>query len=265
MQFLGSIIDEIKELYRYRWVTHSFVKSTLLLRYRRSLLGFFWSLLNPILNYIVVGFVFYMLSRGSTPNYFIYMFTGSAIFNLISVTTNGSTTIMLANEQYIKKIYLPKSIFIFNAILFEAVNFMFSITALLILGLLFGQLELSWSLLSVPMVIFFVILMNFGIAAFLSVTTVFFRDFIHITPILTQAAFFATPILYSLDLVPEKYQALMKLNPFFHVVKCFREPFYSGQLAGPVNYAVLGIGSVVVFLFGFWVLKRNENRIVFRL
>ena len=265
MHFLGSIVDEIKELYRYRWVTHSFVKSTLLLRYRRSLLGFFWSLLNPILNYIVVGFVFYMLSRGSTPNYFIYLFTGSAIFNLISVTTNNSTTIMLANEHYIKKIYLPKSIFVLNAILFEVVNFLFSITALVVLGLLFGQIHLSWSLVSLPLVIFCVVLMNFGIAAFLSVTTVFFRDFIHITPILTQAAFFATPILYSLDLVPLEYQGIMKFNPFFHVVKCFREPFYSGQLAGPVNYAVLGIGSLVVFLFGFWILKRNENRIVFRL
>lgn len=265
MSFFSNLVAEVKELYRYRWVTYSFVKSTLLLRYRRSFLGFFWSLLNPILNYIVVGFVFYMLSRGNTPNYFIYMFTGSAIFNLISVTTNNSTLIMIANEQYIKKIYLPKSIFILNSILFEVVNFIFSLTALIILGLVFGRIEISWSLLSVPFVVFFVMLMNFGIASFLSVTTVFFRDFVHITPIVTQAAFFATPILYSFDLVPEKYQAYMKFNPFFHVVKCFREPFYSAQLAGPINYVVLVLGSIVAFCVGFYFLKRNENRIVFRL
>lgn len=265
MGLFKDLSSEIKELYRFRWVTYSFVRSTLLLRYRRSFLGFFWSLLNPILNYIVVGMVFYMLSRGSTPNYFIYMFTGSAIFNLISVTTNASPYIMLQNEQYIKKIYLPKAIFILNTILFELVNFVFSLTALIILGLLWGKLTLSWSLLTIPFVLFFVLLLNFGIASFLSVATVFFRDFAHITPILTQATFFATPILYELSLVPEKYQGLMKFNPFFHVVKCFREPFYSGELAGPINYAVLILGSLTIFFLGFWVLKKNENRIVFRM
>lgn len=265
MSIFGELVAEVKELYRFRWVTYSFVRSTLLLRYRRSFLGFFWSLLNPILNYIVVGMVFYLLSRGTTPNYFIYMFTGSAIFNLISVTTNASPFIMLQNEHYIKKIYLPKAIFILNTILFELVNFSFSLTALVVLGLIWGKLTLSWSLLSIPIVMFFVVLLNFGIAAFLSVTTVFFRDFMHITPIITQATFFATPILYNLELIPPQYQAYMKFNPFFHVVKCFREPFYSGILAAPINYAVLALGSVTIFFIGFWVLKKNENRIVFRM
>lgn len=260
-----SLVDEVKELYRYRWVTYSFVRSTLLLRYRRSFLGFFWSLLNPILNYVVVGFVFYMLSRSSTPNYFIYMFTGSAIFNLISVTTNNSTLVMIANEQYIKKIYLPKSIFVLNSILFEVVNFLFSLTALVLLGGFFGKIELTWSLLSIPIVVFFIMALNFGISAFLSVTTVFFRDFVHITPIITQAVFFATPILYRIEMIPDEYRSYMKYNPFYHIVSCFREPFYSGHLADPKNYIILAIGSLTVFFFGFWFLKRNENRIVFRL
>ena len=265
MSFVKDFVAEIKELYRFRWVTYSFVRSTLLLRYRRSFLGFLWSLLNPILNYIVVGMVFYLLSRGTTPNYFVYMFTGSAIFNLISVTTNVSPSIMLSNEPYIKKIYLPKAIFILNTILLEFLNFIFSLTALILLGLIWGKLTLSWSLLSVPFVLFFILLLNFGVAAFLSVTTVFFRDFVHITPIITQAAFFATPILYTLELVPPEYHSMMVLNPFFHVVNCFREPFYSGELASPINYIVLLLCSLTVFFLGFWVLKKNENRIVFRL
>lgn len=265
MAFFSSLIKEVKDLYRYRWVTYSFVRSTLLLRYRRSLLGFFWSLLNPILSYIVVGFVFYIIARGAMHNYVVYMFAGSAIFNLISVTANGATTVMLANEHYIKKIYLPKSIFILNSILFELVNFLFSMLALIVLGFAFGKIELSWSLLTIPFVVLCVVFLNFGISAFLSVASVFFRDFVHITPILTQALYFGTPILYGLEMIPEEHHQLAKLNPFFHIVKCFREPFYSNTVAGPINYAVLGLGSLVMFLFGFWVLKKNENRIVFRL
>ncbi len=265
MSLVKGFVAEIKELYRFRWVTYSFVRSTLLLRYRRSFLGFLWSLLNPILNYIVVGMVFYLLSRGITPNYFVYMFTGSAIFNLISVTTNASPSIMLVNEPYIKEIYLPKAIFILNTILLELLNFIFSLTALMLLGLLWGKLTLSWSLLSIPFVLFFILLFNFGMASFLSVTTVFFRDFVHITPIITQAAFFATPILYTMDLVPPEYRSMLGFNPFLHVVNCFREPFYSGALANPINYVVLILVSLTVFFLGIWILKKNENRIVFRL
>lgn len=265
MSLVKGFVAEIKELYRFRWVTYSFVRSTLLLRYRRSFLGFLWSLLNPILNYIVVGMVFYLLSRGITPNYFVYMFTGSAVFNLISVTTNASPSIMLVNEPYIKKIYLPKAIFILNTILLELLNFIFSLTALMLLGLLWGKLTLSWSLISIPFVLFFILLFNFGMASLLSVTTVFFRDFVHITPIITQAVFFATPILYTMDLVPLEYRSMLEFNPFLHVVNCFREPFYSGALANPINYVVLILVSLTVFFLGIWILKKNENRIVFRL
>jgi ABC-type polysaccharide/polyol phosphate export permease len=262
---LSILLLEIRELFRFRWVTISVVRSTILLRYRRSLLGFFWSLLNPILNYVVVGCVFFLLSRGVTPNYFVYMFTGSAIYNLIATSVNLSPMIMIGNEHYIKKIYLPKTIFVLNAILLELVNFVFSLGALLILGVLFGKIHLSLALLSLPGVIFLVVLFNFGLASILSVGAVFFRDLIHIVPIFTQACFFATPILYEMGLIPVKFQFLMAYNPFYHIVQCFREPFYSGHLASPANYLVLLLVSSIVFLLGFWVLKHNENRIVFRL
>jgi ABC-type polysaccharide/polyol phosphate export permease len=193
------------------------------------------------------------------------MFTGSAIFNLISVSANFSPQIMIGNEHYIKKIYLPKSIFVLNAILLELVNFTFSLIALLLLGLAFDKITLSWAMLSMPVVIFFVVLFNFGFASLISVTTVFFRDFVHIMPILTQATFFATPILYNIDLIPKEYHSFIENNPFFHIVNCFREPFYSGKLAEPENYVVLVLVSLSMFIFGFWFLKRNENRIVFRL
>lgn len=259
------MIDEIKELYRFRWVTISLVRATLLLRYRRSILGFFWSLLNPIINYLVVGCVFYLLSRGTTQNFFIYMLTGSAIFNLIATSANQSPMIMIGNEQFIKKIYLPKSIFVLNTILFEVVNFSFSLGALLLLGAGLGKIPVSMSLLTVPLVVLFVLLFNFGIACILSVGAVFFRDLIHVVPILTQAAFFATPIMYEVGLVPLKYQFLISYNPFYHFVQCFRVPFYSGHMATSENYLIMSATSIIVFLLGFWVLKVNENRIVFRL
>ncbi|MBL7669088.1 MAG: ABC transporter permease [Bdellovibrionaceae bacterium] len=262
---MNVLVREAEELFKFRWVTFSIVRSTILLRYRRSLLGFLWSLLNPILNYIVVGSVFYLLSRGNTENYFIFMFTGSAIFNLISTSANQSPHIMIGNEHYIKKIYLPKTIFVLNSILLEFVNFVFSLVALLLLGIAFGRIPISYSLVSLPIVVSFVVLFNFGVAALISVAAVFFRDLIHIVPICTQAAFFATPILYDVSLIPPKYQDLVVYNPFYHFVRCFREPLYSGQLASPLNYCVLIFGAVVVFILGFWVLKYNENRIVFRL
>lgn len=265
MIFFKQLKEEVLELYRFRWVTYSFVRSNLLLRYRRSVLGFLWSLLNPILSYLVVGVVFYLLSMGSIPNYSVYLFAGSAIFNLFSVTTNSSPVVMLSNELYIKKIYLPKSIFIINSILLEAVNFLFSLAALLLLGLLFGKIQLNFTVFSIPFVFLFVMVLNFGVSALLSVAAVFFRDLVHIVPILTHTLFFATPILYTAELIPAKYHWALDANPFYHVVKCFRDPFYEGKLAPAVSYLVLIGCAVIFFIIGFLVLKKNENRIIFKL
>lgn len=260
-----SIKKEFLDTLRYKLVIYSFVRSTLLLRYKRSVLGFFWSLLGPVLNYLIVGIVFSLLAKSNMPNYFTYMFAGTAIFNLIAININSSPHIMITNESFIKKIYLPKSVFILNSILMEFVNFCFGITALLTIGVLTNSLDASIHYLFLPIPIIFTLMLNFGVCCLISIGSVFFRDLTHIIPIATQVLFFSTPILYPFTMLPEKLQKFVVFNPIFHFIECFRQPIYNHSLPSMTSFVVMILTAVIIFLIGVVFLKKFDNKIVFRL
>jgi ABC-type polysaccharide/polyol phosphate export permease len=263
--FLKSIKDEFEDLYRFRWVTFAFVTSSLKIRYKRSVLGIFWSMLGPASNYLIMGTVFSVLMKNSMQNYFAYMFSGAALYNFMSASINGGPGVIIHNESYIKKIYLPKSIFILNHILMEIVNFSFSVSTLFILGLIFGKVvfDISWIIL--PLIILLAALFLFGIVSLLGIATVYFRDVFHILPVAMQAAFFGTPVLYSIESVPEKYHYLIHLNPFYYFITTFRAPLFLGQWPELHMFLVVVVLSILSFLSGIFFLKYFDNKIVFRL
>ncbi len=265
MGFLSEIRENFKKTYFYRYVTISNIQITLRLRYRRSVLGFLWTVLTPLLQYIVIGFVFWYASRVQTENYFAYFFTGSVVFNIFSLTLTRAPGVMLANEHFIKKIYLPKMIYVLNLVLYEIVNFLLSSTALFILGLATLQFHPSWSILFLPIALLIIIPALIGICSFLGVAGVYFRDLNYILPPLMQAAFFLTPIAYQIDILPIKVQKLMQLNPFYYFVELIRYPIINQSLPS-LNIILVSSGiSVFIFILGLWIIYKFDNRIVFKL
>ncbi|PWU13152.1 MAG: hypothetical protein C5B49_15090 [Bdellovibrio sp.] len=265
MSLFGDFTNEIQDLVKFRWVSISLVSSTLRTRYKRSILGFFWSLLGPILSYTVMGYVFSFLMKGMVPDFFVYMFSATLIYNLLSVTILSSPAIMIANEGFIKKIYLPKSLFVVNTVALEFINFLFGMVALLFLGLVFRKLTFSWAYMYLPVPMVFALLFNFGIASMISVASVFFRDLTHILPVLMQALFFATPIMYTMDILPPEIQPYTVFNPLLYFVESFRYPIYRGTLPPAEIQVPLMLISLFIFVAGYWILKKFENKIVFRL
>lgn len=265
MNLIEDFRQEIRDLIKFRWVSISLVSSTLRTRYKRSIMGFFWSLLGPVLHYLTVGLVFSFVMKGHIPNFFTYMFSGTLIFNLLSVTLVSSPTIMLSNENFIKKIYLPKSLFVLNTVSLEFINFFFGLLALLFLGAAFGKLTICWAYLFLPVALFCALLFNFGLASLIGVSAVFFRDLSHILPIVMQAAFFATPILYTVDILPPEFQPYVPYNPFYYFVESFRYPIHRCEWPPAGIVIPLVVISVVSFTVGFITLKKFENKIVFRL
>lgn len=258
-------VEDAKELYRFRWVIYSLVSFSLKNRYKKTTLGFFWSLLGPVLNYLMAGIIFSFLMKSMLPNYFLYLFSGVSIFNLISVTTNQSPQIMLVNEHYMRKIYIPKLVFVLNTVSIEFINFCLGVTALILLGALGGFLTLSWSYLFLPVPVLCTLLFNMGIACLFSVGTVFFRDLAHIVPILVQAMFYATPVLYSPAILPDKVRELLIYNPVFYFVESFRTPIYQQSMPSASIVMTMVLIAFSVLFLGLIVLKRYENEIIFRL
>lgn len=265
MGFIAEIKNNITKTFYYRYVTLSHIEITLRLRYRRSILGFIWTVLAPLLQYLVIGIVFWYASKSQTENYFAYFFTGSVVFNIFSLTLTRAPAVMLSNEHFIKKIYLPKMIYVLNLVLYEIVNFLLSSAALLILGLITMQFHLSWAVLFLPVALLIIIPALFGVCCFLGVAGVYFRDLNYILPPLMQAAFFLTPIAYTIDILPVKIQKIVMLNPFYYFVELIRIPIVNQNLPDIHLIFFSAMISIVSFILGLWSIYKFDNRIVFKL
>ncbi|WP_415062050.1 ABC transporter permease [Bdellovibrio sp.] len=243
----------------------SYVETNLRLRYRRSFVGFLWTIIAPLLQYMIIAYVFKYASRITDHNYFAYFFTGAVVFNAFSVTLLRAPNIMLANEMYIKKIYLPKSIYVLNTCLYELTNFFFTGITLFALGLLLGIISPSAALLTVPLAIILLFITLLGASAILAIGGVYFRDLSYIMPPIMQASFFLTPIIYRLETFPEKIQKLINFNPFYHIIETIRIPITQGVLAPNEHYAVSFFTSLATIGVGYWMIKHFDNRIIFKL
>lgn len=265
MQAAANLRNIYDSIFKYRYVVYSFVYTNVKLRYRRSYLGFVWTLLAPMLHYIMIGLMMNLLLRSKMDSYLTYYFSGAIYFSLVNGVLSKAPAILINNEHYIKKIPVPKIIFILNVVCYELVNFTLSGLTLGIIGAAMGKLVLSpWILTSLLALVLLAIFL-FGIACMLSVLTVYFRDFNHIIPVLLQALFFVTPVTYSKEMIPPEFHWIVKINPVSYFLDVFRTPLLTGESPDLRAIAVILIASIVSFLIGIDVVRRFDNKIVFKL
>lgn len=262
---LARLWHEIHQTYIYKYVIILYVYSNLKQKYRRSVVGFLWSLVAPLLQNLIIGVVFYYLMRFNMPNYMIYLFSGILIYNLISAVIMQSPYLMINNEGYIKKIYIPKLIFIFEVVILETVNFIFIMISLIVLGLAFRKLHVSLYYLYLPVPILLTVLFVTGIGIIISIMSVYFRDLIHIVPVVMQAVFFLTPVLYPMSVLPKNMQQVIQLNPLYYYVELFRTPILKHNFPKDINLLTCTLLAFMVFILGLFTLLKHNNRIVFKL
>lgn len=259
------MFKELKEAFKFRYVIFNYVYTSLKQKYRRSVLGFMWSVVMPLMQNLIIGVVFYYLMRFDMPNYIVYLFAGIVIYNVLSTVILQSPYIMINNEGFIKKIYVPKLVFVLQVVFLETVNFILILISLVILGIFFHKLNFSIYYLFIPFVLLISIIFLVGTATIISILSVYFRDMIHIVPVVMQAMFFLTPVLYPMSAVPEKMQKIIKLNPLYYFVEIFRSPVLYSQLPN-IKYVVFCFLFSIIMLFaGLLTLQKHNNRIVFKL
>ena len=279
--------EEFLALWRYRDVTRNYVSSMLRVRYRRSFLGYLWTMMAPMINYLIIGFALYHLRGGGDnpdASWFLgFMLTGSVYFGFLSHCIVESATVLIGNEHFIRRLSLPKSIYVLNMLCYNVVNFLLVFAGLMLLNLaVWGAQNLRHALfagpgdeppaalwiipgvhaLFVPVAIAVAMVGLWGITQIIAVLTIYFRDLTHILPPIMQAAFFATPIFFH----PDRYHYLIRwLNPFYHYVQLFRAPIIEHRL--PDFYqALCCVGfSILLFFAGTWFLRRMSNKIIFKM
>lgn len=259
---MNLMIARFQGFWKYKDLSKQLVLRDIKLKYRRSFLGYLWSVLNPLLIMIVMAVVFSSMFKRNIDHYPVYLFTGQILFNFMNQSTHQALQSINGNAALLKKTYIPKYIFTFAKITSGLVDLVFSMGALFIVMLATGARFTRYNLLF-PFVLIQLYVFCLGLGLFLAQANVFFRDIQYIYNAVTTAWMYLTPIFYPIDALPEKVMWIVKhCNPMYFYVGQFRDVMYIGQFPGP---KIIFAGCVTAFLMliiGIWSFLKNQNRFI---
>ena len=250
------------ELQRNWFTISSLVSKDFKLKYRRSVLGVAWSVLNPLLMMCVLAAVFTnVLKFGDVANFPMYLILGNVLFALMSDSTSTAMTSILESAPLIKKIKISKMIFPIEKVLFQLVNFAISLIAVVIV-MVFFRIAPTVNLLVLPLLLVYMLLFCSGLGMLLSALAVFFRDICHFWSVIITAWTYATPLFYPVSLLPDWMQTAEAFNPMYHYVSYFRDIAMYNTLPGvQENLVCLGIAAIT-FAVGFLVFRKTEKNFI---
>jgi ABC-type polysaccharide/polyol phosphate export permease len=257
------MLRNLARLLRYRGLIHSLVARELKARYRGSVLGFFWSFINPLFLLLIYSFVFkYILQQRAEgiDHYELFMFCGILPWTWFSSSLLESSGVLISGGNLIKKVLFPAEILPIVTVLANMVHFFFGLTILAGFLIWFGRPLHAGELALFPVAVLVQLVLTLGFALILSALTVHFRDLRDILGNLMTFWFFATPIIYPYFVMQDWQLRLLQFNPFTHLAISYQEILY---FDGPVGHwfwlLVLGAMSVAWFLFGYFVFDRLRD------
>ena len=251
----------LRNFLKYAPLTLNLIKRDLVLKYRRSVLGFAWSILNPLLMMLVITAVFQNIFKNSIENYPIYYLTGYILFTFMTGSTNLAMTAVVNSSSLIKKAYIPKYIFPLEKALFSFVNMLLSFIAVIIVMLILRvQFFPTFFLFWVPML--YTLVFVIGLGLFLAATTVFFRDIIHLYGIVTVAWTYLTPIFYPVERLPEFMHIVLSFNPLYHYILYMRALVLYGHVPDLRSNMVCIGYSLIMLAIGVFTFKKTQDKFI---
>ena len=256
-----KIITQLKELLRYSWLLQVLIERDLKIRYRRSFLGYLWSVLNPLMMMVILTIVFSTMFRFDISNYPVYLLAGQLIFNFYAEATSMAMGSILGGAALIKKVYLPKYIFPLSRVLSCFTTMLLSMFALFIV-MFAMDVSFQRTLLFLPIVLLYVLIFCIGMGLLLSVAVVFFRDVQYLYSIFLTAFNYLTPIFYPESLLPEWLRNLLVFNPLYNFIKVFRSIAIYGQWPTVTEHLICIAFALGSLFLGIYVFKKNQNNFI---
>ena len=256
------MIELVRDAYRYRELIWALTLKELKIRYKRSVLGFLWALLNPMLQCLVLTVVFSTLMQMKIEHYAIFILSMILPWTFFAQSLSYSAESIVGNGDLIKKVNVPKAVFPMAAVASNMVNFLLSLIPLAVIVVAMGHpFHVTWLLLPVP--ILALTIFTTGATFFFATANVFYRDVAHILQVLLQIWFYVTPILYSVDFFPPSYRWIFRLNPLIFVMNDFRMSVYWGQLPSANSVIASFVCAFLAFVIGFAIFKRYQDSFVY--
>ncbi len=253
---------EFIQLIKYRELLKQLVLKDIKLKYRRSYLGYLWSILNPLLMMIVLTVVFSNLFRFDIPNFSAYLLTGQVIFGFISESTTSSVGAIIYNAALIKKTYVPKYIFVLSKVSSSLINMLFSMVAL-VLVMFFTSVPITWNVLWLPMIFLELYIFSLGLSFFLAAFSVFFRDVQYLWGVMTSIWMYLTPIIYPVSIISDEYRWWYdNLNPLVNYVEQFRTVILNNSLLSVDSLYQGFIIAFITLFIGVIFFNKKQNEFI---
>ena len=255
------MIVHVSTFWRYKWLLYELVLRDLKIKYRSSVLGYLWSLLNPLMMMTVLTIVFSTLFRFDIPNYPVYLLSGQLIYSFFSEATNMSMSSIINSASLIKKVYIPKYIFPVSRVLSSFVTLLLSLLAMVIV-MVVTQVKFNWVILFFPIPLIYILVFSIGMGLLLSVLAVYFRDVIHLYSVLLSAWMYLTPIMYPINMVPDYVKRFIFWNPMYYFVEIFRQIVLYGEWPSLEMHLICLGFALLALVTGLFVFYKNQKNFI---
>ena len=246
---------------KFRPLLNELVARDIKINYRRSVLGVLWTLLNPLLMMIVLSVVFSNIFKFDIENFPLYLLSGQIVFNFFNESTTSAMSSIIVNASLIKKIYVPKYLFVISRIISSFINLLASLTALIIV-MLAMRAELHWTVLLAPIPLFFLVFFSLGVGLILAAITVRFRDIMHLYSVFTTMLMYLTPVIYPMSALPEWLSKLVMLNPLTNMLIMLRNVMIYGMVFSWQSLVVAIVETAVCMALGLYVFYKNQDTFI---
>lgn len=253
-----------RDSYRYRELIWALALRELKVRYKRSVLGFLWALLNPVLQMVVLTVVFSRIMPSTLVHFPIFLLSTLLLFTFFSQSLSYAVDSVVINADLIRKVAVPKLIFPVAALISNMINLLLSLSPLIVLVLVFRH-PVTWLWLLTPIPLLALCLLTLGVSFFFATANVYYRDVSHIIQIVLQVMFYLTPILYTVAFFPPKYRWMFWLNPLTFSLSDFRMFVYYGEMPTVLSLVASYVVAIVSIVIGFSVFRRHQDEFVFYL
>ena len=252
-------MNTLREIYEYRTMIVSLIRRDLRGRYKGSALGFAWTFLNPLLQLGVYTVVFSIIMRAGIEDYYLFLFVALIPWLFFSTSVSAGASCVMAQKELVKKIYFPREVLPIAHVTCQLVNMLLSFVVVFAVLLLSCKGISLQALLYLPIVIVAEYFLAISITMIVSAVTVYLRDLEHVLVILTMAWQFLTPVMYSIDMVPEELRSIFNINPMTPIIVAYRDILYYKRLPEIGNLLYGFVLSTILLVIGWLVFGRLKK------
>ena len=258
----GAVLTEyIQNFKKFRPLLNELIARDIKIKYRKSVLGVLWTLLNPLFMMIVLSVVFSNLFKFDVENFPVYLLSGQLIFNFFSESTTNAMSAILANSSLIKKIYVPKYLFVLSRVFSSTINLLASFTAMVCV-MLAMRVDLHYTVLLVPIPLLFIVMFSLGVGLLLSALTVKFRDIMHLYSVFVTALMYLTPVIYPMSILPMWLKPIVTLNPITNILEMFRAVMLYNSFPSIKSMFIAIVECIIVLAIGLYVFYKKQDEFI---